>query len=140
MASAATDVAETRAQLSQPAAWLGSAQGNANYSDETPSRSVGTNPRGSHVGPHHTGHTVAVMVDRRDIEIILNDLDDPNVPDAVEEATEEPTKEPAMEDTHEDAKSGVRTIRHGKPKVPVRRAQSRAVRHLGGLLTRHRSP
>jgi len=80
------------------------------------------------------------MVDRRDIEIILNDLDDPNVPDAVEEATEEPTKEPAMEDTHGDAKSGVRTIRHGKPKVPVRRAQSRAVRHLGGLLTRHRSP
>jgi len=80
------------------------------------------------------------MVDRRDIEIILNDLDDPNAPDAVEEATEEPTKEPAMEDTHEDAKAGVRTIRHGKSEVPVRRAQSRAVRHLGGLLTRHRSP
>ena len=52
MASAATDVAETRAQVSQAAARLGSAQGNTNHGDETPSSSVGTNPRGSHLGDH----------------------------------------------------------------------------------------
>ena len=79
MASAATDVAETRAQVSQAAARLGSAQGNTNHGDETSSRSVGTNPRGSHVGPHHTGHPVTTMADRSDIEIVLKDLDDPNV-------------------------------------------------------------
>ena len=31
------------------------------------------------VGPHHTGDTVAAMANRRDIEIVLKDLDDPNV-------------------------------------------------------------
>ena len=62
------------------------------------------------------------------------------VPDAAEEPTEEPTKEPATEDTHEDPKSEVRTIRHGKPKVPVMKMQNREVRHQRGLLTRHQSP
>ncbi len=62
------------------------------------------------------------------------------VPDAVEESTEEPIKEPITEDTHGDPKSEVRTIRHGKPKVPVMKMQNREVRHQGGLLTRHQSP
>ena len=31
------------------------------------------------VGPHHTGDTVAAMANRRDIENVLKDLDDPNV-------------------------------------------------------------
>ncbi len=31
------------------------------------------------VGPHHTGDTVAAMANRRDIDIVLKDLDDPNV-------------------------------------------------------------
>ena len=52
MASAATNVAGTRAQAFQEAARLGSAQGNTNHGDETPSSSVGTNPRGSHLGDH----------------------------------------------------------------------------------------
>ncbi len=75
-----------------------------------------------------------------DLEIPCRFLSAVYVPDAAEEPTEEPTKEPATDDTHKEPKSEVRTIRHPKPKVPLRKTQKREVRHLGGLLGRHQGP
>ena len=79
MASAAMHVAETQSRVSQETAWLASTQGNIHPGDETPSSSVRINPRGSPVDPYHTGDTVTAMANRIEVEIVLKDLDDPDV-------------------------------------------------------------
>ena len=79
MVSATMRVAETQSRVSRETAWLASTQGTIHPCDDTPPSSVRIDPQRSPVDPYHTGDTVTAMANRIEVEIVLKDLDDPDV-------------------------------------------------------------